>query len=161
MKRISLAALAIVLLVNFAWAADAPAVKTYGKAPTVKEPTAISSVKADPTKYKDQTVLVSGKIVDVCKGAGCWVEVEAADSSRIICKSLDESVTFPKDVVGKTIQVQGKVMYDAKAPGTKMAKHEGGEAHACPAPQVLLSIEGATVASAVEAVPAAAPEKKE
>ena len=50
-------------------------------------------------------------------------------------------------------------MYDEKASGTVTEKkHEGGEAHACPAPQVLLSIEGATVASLVEAVPATAPE---
>lgn len=161
MKRMFALAAAAVVLINVCFAGSEAATKVYGKAPTVTEVTAISALQAEPTKYTDQTVLLSGKIVDVCKGSGCWVEVEAADSSRIICKSLDESVLFPKDVVGRTIQVQGKVMFDAKAPGMKMAKHEGGEAHACPAPKVLLSIEGATVASAVEAVPVTAPEKRD
>ena len=137
------------------------ATKTYGKAPTVTDPTAISMVKSTPDNYKDQTVLVTGKIVDVCKHAGCWVEIEAADSARVICKSLDESVRFPKDVVGKTIALQGKVMYDSKAPGTVAEKHEGGEAHACPAPQVLISIDGATVADATTAIAAPVEEKKE
>ena len=122
-----------------------PVTKTYGKAPSVKEPTAISALKTEPVKYKDQTVLVTGKIVDVCQYRGCWLEIEAADSARIICKSLDESVRFPKDVVGKTIQLQGKVLYDTKASDKVTEKKEGGEAHACPAPQVLVSIEGAIV----------------
>jgi hypothetical protein len=88
------------------------------------------------------------------------VEIESPDSSRIICKSLDESVTFPKNVVGKMISLQGKVMVDTKAPGTVTEKNEGGEAHACPAPQVLISIEGATVA-AMTAPAAATEEQKE
>ncbi len=135
--------------------------KTYGKAPTVTEPTAISLVKSTPDTYKDQTVLVTGKVVDVCKHAGCWVEIEAADSARVLCKSLDESVRFPKDVVGKTIALQGKVMFDTKAPGTVTEKHEGGEAHACPAPQILISIDGATVADIAAAVATPVEEKKE
>ena len=156
MRLILATLLTSTLIAAFAWA-DTGESKTYGKAPTLSEPTGIAVVQAEPTKYIDQTVLVIGKIVDVCKGAGCWVEVEAADSSRIICKSLDESVLFPKDVVGKTISLQGKVKYDGKAPGMVMEKHEGGEAHACPQPKVLISIEGATVASAVEVAPAPKP----
>jgi hypothetical protein len=151
MKRMSVLVLALVSLASFCLA-NPDATKTYGKAPTVKEPVTITTVKAEPAKYKDQTVLISGRVVDVCRHAGCWVEVEAPDSSRIICKSLDESISFPKDVVGRMIQVQGKVMYDAKAPGAQ-TKTEGGEAHACPAPQVLISIEGATVAAMDEQTP--------
>ena len=144
MHRALLSALALAVFTSISLG-DSPA-KTYGKAPTVKEPTPISMVKAEPVKFKDQVVLLTGTIVDVCKHRGCWVEIESGDSSRIICKSLDETILFPKDVLGRTIQLQGKVMYDAKAPGVVTEKHEGGEAHSCPAPQVLVSIEGATVA---------------
>jgi hypothetical protein len=158
MKRLLLSSLVLLVASNFCAAESKD--KLYGKAPTVKEPTAISALNAEPTKYKDQTVLLSGKIVDVCKGVGCWVEVESADSARVICRSLDESIHFPKDVVGKIIQVQGKVLYDVKAPGTKTEKHEGGVAHACPAPQVLVSIEGATVADLAEVTPAPEAEPK-
>lgn len=147
MRCVLLSLLAFVL-VNGTSLAESRA-KTYGKAPTIVKPTAISVLKAEPAKYKDQSVLVTGTIVDVCRHAGCWVEVQASDSTRIICKSLNETVLFPEDVVGKLIQLQGKVVYDAKAPGAVTEQHEGGEVHACPAPQVLVSIEGATVTEAV------------
>ena len=149
MQRILLSALAILVCLTLSFAVTKS--KTYGKAPTLTEPTAISALNTEPTKYKDQTVLLTGKIVDVCKHIGCWVEIESSDSARVICRSLDESVRFPKDVVGKTVQLQGKVMYDAQAPDKVEQKGEGGEAHACPAPKVLVSIQGATVADTVVA----------
>jgi hypothetical protein len=119
-------------------------VKTFGKAPTLSQTVAITRLNSQPSEYVNQAVLVTGRIVDMCRHSGCWVEVEAPDSSRIICKSLDESVHFTTDCLGKQVAVQGKLMYDPRAPGA-VQKSGAGEAHACPAPRVLVSIEGATV----------------
>jgi hypothetical protein len=121
--------------------------KTFGKPVTLKESNPISKLNTEPDNFKDKPVLVTGKIVDMCAHSGCWVEVLAPDSSRIICKSMDESVHFSKDCLGQIVQVQGKLMVDAKAKNTtEVKKHEGeGEAHACPAPKVMVSLEGATV----------------
>jgi hypothetical protein len=121
--------------------------KTFGKPVTLKESNLISKLNTEPDSFKDKPVMVTGKIVDMCAHSGCWVEVLAPDSSRIICKSMDESVHFTKDCLGQIVQVQGKLMFDAKAKNaTEVKKHEGeGEAHACPAPKVMVSLEGAAV----------------
>jgi hypothetical protein len=90
---------------------------------------------------------VTGTVVDMCRHKGCWVEIMNPDSSHIICKSLDESVVFSKDCLGQQIALQGKLIFDAKAKNTVEAKKEAADApaHACPAPKVLVSIEGANV----------------
>jgi hypothetical protein len=119
--------------------------KVYGKEITLKEATPIKSINSDPQQYVDKEVLIAGKVVAVCKGMGCWVEVMTPDSQKIICRSLDESVTVPKDCEGRFIQVQGKVKFDKKASGkAEMKAHEGMAAHACPAPKVLVCMEGAS-----------------
>lgn len=147
MKCFAAACLTLIVLVFAAMAeeAAAPQSKTFGKAPTLTEAVAISQLNAAPADLVNKTVLVTGKIVNMCHHSGCWVEVEAADSSTIICKSLDESVHFTTDCMGKQVALQGKLMYDAKAPGIVEKKHEGEAAHTCPAPKVMISVEGASV----------------
>jgi hypothetical protein len=157
------ALIAFCVTLSFAADAAAPAAKTYGKALTLKEVTEISKLNAAPNDYKDEVVMVAGKVVNVCQGSGCWLEVEAADSSRIICKSMDESIHFPKTCAGSMVIVEGKVLYDTKASGRSEIKHEEGMApHACPSPKCMVSISGAelTLASADEAKTPKADEQK-
>ena len=136
--------IAVFALAAFAEEAAAPQTKTFGKTPRLTESVAISKLNTAPEELVNKKVLLTGKIVDMCRHSGCWVEIEAADSSRIICKSLDESIHFTTDCIGKEVSLQGKLMYDGKAPGAEK-KGEGEAAHSCPAPKVLVSIEGATV----------------
>ncbi|MBI5058719.1 DUF4920 domain-containing protein [candidate division KSB1 bacterium] len=119
--------------------------KVFGTEPTLKEPVSIAAVNSEPAKFKDQDVLVTGKVVAMCQHMGCWVEIEQADKSTIICKSVDESVHFTQDVMGKDIELQGTLLWDEAAPGEVKESHEGGEAHACPAPKVMVSLKGARV----------------
>jgi hypothetical protein len=58
---------------------------------------------------------------------------------------LDESVHFTTDCLGRQVALQGKLMYDPKAPGAVEKAHAGEAAHTCPMPKVLMSVEGATV----------------
>jgi hypothetical protein len=144
----------VAFVVSFAFAADAPAAAPAAdKAPAVAVATPIAKIVAEPTAYADKDVVVAGKVLKVCKGAGCWVELEGADKGTIICKSMDETILFPKDCEGKTVEVHGKLHYDAKASGEpNMVSHKEGEAaHACPAPKAMVAItsaklEGVTVA---------------
>lgn len=147
MNRLVVVCLSLVLLTAVAGATDstAAAMKTFGKAPTLSEPVAIAVLNTQPAEYVNHSVLITGRIVDLCRHSGCWVEVEAPDSSRIICKSLDESVHFTTDCLGRQVALQGKLMYDRNAPGVVEKAHAGEAAHACPAPRVLMSVEGATV----------------
>jgi hypothetical protein len=143
MFRFVAVATLVVLITGLCWA-DTTAVKTFGKAPTITEATPIAGLQKEPAKYVDKSVLVSGRVVDMCRHKGCWVEIESPDSTRIICRSLDESVAFPKDCLGQNIRLQGKVLFDEKASGKKEEKTEGVP-HTCPAPKLMVSIEGATV----------------
>ena len=158
MHRIIAAVFALSLLCGFANAESKS--KLFGKAPSVAEPTKISTVTTNPDKYVNQTLLFAGTVVDVCRHRGCWVEIQSGDSARVICRSMDETVLFPESVLGHKIQLQGKVLYDAKAPGSVTEKHEGGEAHACPAPQIMVSIEGAVVDDFAETVTQSAEPKQ-
>lgn len=122
-----------------------PASLTFGKAPSLTESADIAAMTAKPETFVDKTVLVQGKIVDMCRHKGCWVEVQSADSATILCKSLDESINFTPNCLGQMVSLQGKLMYDPKAPGAVQKQHEGEAAHSCPAPKVLVSIDGAVV----------------
>jgi hypothetical protein len=144
MPRVLFTCLVLIVLTSCCFAGGGTNLKVYGKNPTLKKATAIKSITADPEQYADKEVLVSGKVASVCKGRGCWVEVTDPDGNAIICRSLDESVTVPMDCEGRSIRVQGKVKFDKKASGkSEMKKHEGMAEHACPAPKVLVSMEGA------------------
>jgi hypothetical protein len=148
MNRLFAVSISLVVLAVAVCAADSTMVivKTFGKSPTLTDSVTIAALNSQPGEYVNHTVLVKGKIVDMCRHSGCWVEVEAADSSRIICKSLNESVHFTPDCLGRQVALQGKLIYDPRAPGAVVEKaHAGETAHACPAPKVLVSIEGATV----------------
>lgn len=122
-----------------------PASLTFGTAPTLSESVEIATMTAKPETFVDQTVLVQGKIIDMCRHKGCWVEVQSADSATVICKSLDESIHFTPNCLGQMVSLQGKLMYDPKAPGAVTKQHDGEPAHSCPAPKVLVSIDGAVV----------------
>jgi hypothetical protein len=126
--------------------------KTYGKKIEIKETTSVNSINSEPNKYVDKEVLVTGKVSRVCKGMGCWIEVES-DSSKIICRSLDESILVPKDCEGRAVRVMGKVKFDKKASGKDAMKKEGdGPVHACPAPKVFVSTSGIELADMVSAI---------
>jgi hypothetical protein len=119
--------------------------RVFGTEPTLKEAVTIATLNTEPAKFVDHDVLVAGRVANMCMHMGCWVEIEQADKSTIICKSLDESVLFSKDCLGKEIVLQGTLMYDPDAPGEVQEQKEGEAPHACPAPQVLVAIKGARV----------------
>lgn len=56
-------------------------------------------VKAVPTKLE-------GTVSDVCVKAGCWLKVAANDGKEIFI-STDHKFFVPKDIVGKTVVVDG------------------------------------------------------
>ncbi|MCC6476713.1 DUF4920 domain-containing protein [bacterium] len=118
----------------------------FGEEPTLKSKASVAELNAHPDMYVDKDVYVTGTVVDMCKHAGCWVEIEQADKSRILCKSIGDVVTFPQETLGKEIELQGTLMFDPNAPGAVEEKHEGeAESHACPQPVIMVSIKGARV----------------
>jgi hypothetical protein len=151
----------LALAASLCFAADVTP-KTFGAAPTLKEATPISQITKEPAKFVDKDVLIAGKIVSMCQHKGCWVELEAADSSRILCKSMDESVHFSKDCLNQMAQIEGKVVYEAKkVEKTEMKSEKGEKPHACPSPKLMVSLKGGTVMFAeASKIPEVAPEPK-
>lgn len=141
MLRVLRAGVAVVLLALAlpAWAHDVPPeVKTYGAQITEKKPVKLAKLVKSPSKYRGKTVRLEGTVKNVCQGAGCWIEVEAADGKTILAKSLDESVLVPMDCQGQNVVVQGVVTRLAP----KADDHHGEEGHSCPAPTWVVSMLG-------------------
>lgn len=82
----------------------------YGKELTLKDKTTVSSILTSPEKFDGKTVLVEGKILNVCQSMGCWIEVAGAtEGEKILVKVEDGVIVFPKDAKGKTALVEGIV----------------------------------------------------
>lgn len=82
----------------------------YGKEITLKDKTPISSILTSPEKFDGKTVLVEGKILNVCQNMGCWIEVAGEnEGEKIMVKVEDGVIVFPKDSKGKIALVEGVV----------------------------------------------------
>jgi hypothetical protein len=51
---------------------------------------------------------IQGKVVEVCQAMGCWAKIQKEDGSTVMIKVKDHEFAMPKDIVGKTIVVEGK-----------------------------------------------------
>lgn len=84
--------------------------KSFGKPITVKEITKISAILTNPQAWVGKTVLVKGRVVDVCKKRGCWMEIASdKDFQSIKVKVKDGEIVFPLQARGKMAVVQGVV----------------------------------------------------
>lgn len=59
-----------------------------------------NSVQGFPAKLE-------GKVVEVCKHAGCWATMQTTDGKEVFVKVKDDAFKLPADVVGKTLVVKG------------------------------------------------------
>ncbi|MBK8057493.1 MAG: DUF4920 domain-containing protein [Gemmatimonadetes bacterium] len=106
--------------------------RAFGKALTLKDATAISSILKDPQAYDGKRVLVEGLIIEVCEERGCWIRIasdKAFESLRF--KVEDGVMTFPQEAKGKTVLAEGVVKVtsltrdQAIAQAREMAKERG------------------------------------
>jgi hypothetical protein len=126
----SIAVLIAILLAASSGLAGSP--KKYGKEITLKEPTRVSDIVANPEKYNGKRVLVEGAVVDVCKKRGCWIKLASdREFESIRFKVEDGVIVFPMEVKGKTATAEGVVSaktYSTEeliAQGKEQAKEQG------------------------------------
>jgi hypothetical protein len=100
--------LTIVFLVVFSFSLLAQ-VEKFGKEITLKEKTKISEIVANPEAFLDKVVLVEGKVLDVCPKAGCWMELQGENDTKIRIKVKDGDIVFPVSAVGSKAVAEGKV----------------------------------------------------
>jgi hypothetical protein len=135
--RVAIACLAV-LGVMAAGCSHNKAFFKAGSPINLKKGISIAELSTKPEAFVGQTVLLEGKVSGVCKGSGCWVEVQAADGSSFLAKSMDHDVLVPTDCEGRRIVLQGvvtEVPPDAEA-------EKPADGHECPRPTYLVSTLG-------------------
>ena len=98
--------LLLILAVTLTNAADLK----LGKSITVKDKSSVSKILSNPAKFEGKTVLVEGKILEVCQDSGCWIELAGEKAGEKIKVQFEEGkVSVPKNSQGKMVSVQGIV----------------------------------------------------
>jgi len=146
MRRVGVVLCGIAVLVVLAGGCAKEPYFRGGDPVTLEKAIPLEQVKANPRSFEGKKVLVEGTVAGVCKGMGCWALVETSPSGEsIYAKSVDHSVSLPKDCEGSWIRVEGEVV--VVEPGEKKEKAcdgeghaEGGEAHTCPQPDCFVSL---------------------
>lgn len=120
------------------------------------ELTDLNKVVQNPVEFVGKPILVEGTATGICKGTGCWVSLDTGDPEKaFLAKSWDHSFVFPKDCVGKKIQIEGvfsihqpeEEVAEEKEHGEGHGEEHGEEGHECPSPTYYLNPTGAKIVS--------------
>jgi hypothetical protein len=99
-------------------------VRTFGKPLSIKKALSLQEALQQPTKFENQTVLLEGKISDVCQMKGCWLML--SDGQRAIrIKFEGYSFFVPKDSRGKKVRAEGRLIQETLS--EDMARHYAAE----------------------------------
>jgi hypothetical protein len=97
----------------------------YGAGLTLEETTPLGEVVARPELHLDRTILVKGRIRDVCQKKGCWMVLTDGESQMRI-RFADYGFFVPKDSSGKDAYVEGRAAVQEIS--EKEARHYEAEA---------------------------------
>lgn len=106
-----------------------------------REALPLATISATPEAYADQVVRTTGTISQVCQAMGCWMELTAEGAAPIRVPMAGHAFFLPRDVVGHTAEIEGRVMLVALSEG--MRRHL--EAEGATATGSALSIEATGV----------------
>lgn len=136
-------------------AAAAPSTEAWqaGQAIDGAEAVALGDIAARAGELGERMVRVEGTVTGVCQHRGCWIELTDGNT-KLIAKSIDHSIVFPKDSVGRRMIIEGAVRVGAapscsgeghgKGEGEGEAEmHAGAAPHACPQPDILVDARAA------------------
>ncbi|HAY34068.1 MAG TPA: DUF4920 domain-containing protein [Ignavibacteria bacterium] len=94
--------------------------KDYDPGMTVVE---YSTLMSNPSEYAGKTVIVKGKVSDVCQKAGCWIILsDGTNNTRV---TTLHTFVVPKDIAGSQAVVIGKFIENELS--EEMAKHYNDE----------------------------------
>lgn len=105
--------------------AEAPTWTTFGEAFPDGDAVAAAALLDDPEPFVGQSLVVEGRVADVCQKAGCWMVIADGDRTmRVMMK--DHAFAVPKDCDGEVARVAGTVV--AKDVDAATVAHFEGEA---------------------------------
>jgi len=123
-----LVAVSAMVIVNAQDAESAKPGVVYGKySETGMTPISINDLEKKMIDIELERT-IQGKVVELCQEMGCWAKLKKEDGSTIMIKVKDHEFAMPKDIVGKTIVVEGKA--EVKETSVAMLKHyaeDGGK----------------------------------
>ncbi len=81
----------------------------YGSAFTLTDAMPATELLGAPEKFVDQTVLVEGRVTDVCQKAGCWMVITDDNTTmRVLMK--DHGFAVDKGGTGADCRVEGTLV---------------------------------------------------
>jgi hypothetical protein len=83
--------------------------RSWGQPITLTTTTPMGEAIKTFDAIKDQDVLTTGKIINVCKKKGCWFTLET-DVQTVRVKFKDYAFFVPKDLAGRTARAQGRLV---------------------------------------------------
>jgi hypothetical protein len=89
-----------------------------------RDPTSIGEILRDPERFAGQTVMLRGRITDVCQKKGCWTVI-TDDRDAIRVRVQDYGFFLPKDSIGMEAWAQGTV--SVRSLSEKEARHYASE----------------------------------
>jgi hypothetical protein len=97
----------------------------FGEPLSLKEPTGIAAIVADPGAFDGDLVQVKGTILDVCPRAGCYVVIgEEGSDSQMMFKVEDGAMVFKPELKGRAITAEGTVALIAPKPEPEVATED-------------------------------------
>jgi hypothetical protein len=99
----------LILLVGVCTILLAADMKSYGEGVTQGDVTPISNILANPEAFAGKAVRVQGRITDVCRKAGCWMDIRDDSGRGIQIKVDDGVIIFPVDAIGSSAIAEGQV----------------------------------------------------
>ncbi len=120
----------LIILLTTVSLATANEWKTFGTGVSLTKTTKISDILSQPEKFVGQKVLVEGRVIDVCKKRGCWMEIASDKEFQTIkVKVNDGEIVFPLEGKGHLSLVEGTVekLEFSKEQIIKQRKHHAEE----------------------------------
>jgi len=78
---------------------------------------------ADPASFVGRSVVVEGRVADVCAKAGCWMVIAEGDKTMRV-RMKDHAFSVAKDGAGSECRVSGEVV-EVKVDPDTVAHYEG------------------------------------
>jgi len=104
--------------------AEVPAGEDYGAGLSLDRVTPLGDVLASPDRYANETVLVEGRVVDVCQKKGCWTVLREGEV-QVRVRFEDYGFFLPRDSMGDRAFVEGVVRVEVLS--EKEARHYAAE----------------------------------
>ncbi len=86
-----------------------PKEQHFGQGADLSHLTAIGDVLGKPEAYLGKQITVTGKVVSVCDGKGCWMMLSSGDH-RLRIKVKDGEMVFPFNAKDKTAFATGELV---------------------------------------------------